>query len=126
MVALPRLDAHHNDRARAFYEIEAAREAWSVRELERQIGSLLFDRISKHKTPEEVLALARTGQEVTKPRDVIKDPFVFEFLDLPEHAALHERDIEQAIIDRIEAFLLEMAKGVCFVGRQKRLTVLKV
>ena len=112
-----------NDQARAFYEIEAAREAWSVRELERQIGSLLFDRLAKHKTPEEVLELARAGQEIVKPADVIKDPFVLEFLDLRERTELHERDIEQAIIDRIEAFLLEMGKGFCFVGRQKRLTV---
>jgi predicted nuclease of restriction endonuclease-like (RecB) superfamily len=112
-----------NDEARAFYEIEAAREAWSVRELERQIGALLFDRLAKNKSPEEVVALARAGQEIAKPADVIKDPFVLEFLDLRERAELHERDIEQAIIDRMEAFLLEMGKGFCFVGRQKRLTV---
>jgi predicted nuclease of restriction endonuclease-like (RecB) superfamily len=112
-----------NNQARAFYEIEAAREAWSVRELERQIGALLFDRLAKNKSPEEVLALARAGQEIAKPSDVIKDPFVLEFLDLRERAELHERDIEQAIIDRMEAFLLEMGKGFCFVGRQKRLTV---
>jgi hypothetical protein len=73
--------------------------------------------------PEEVLALARRGQEVAKPTDVIKDPFVLEFLDLREPAELRERDVEQAIIDRLETFLLEMGKGFCFVGRQKRLTV---
>ncbi len=109
--------------ARAFYEIETARECWSVRQLERQIGALLFDRLAQHKDPDAVLALARTGQEVATPADVIKDPFVLEFLDLGEHPALRERDIEQAIIDRLEAFLLEMGKGFCFVGRQKRLTV---
>ncbi len=109
--------------ARAFYEIEAARECWSVRQLERQIGALLFDRLAKHKDPQAVLALARQGQEVAQPSDVIKDPFVLEFLDLGEHPALRERDMEQAIIDRLEAFLLEMGKGFCFVGRQKRLTV---
>jgi len=109
--------------ARAFYEIEAARECWSTRELERQIGALLFDRLAKNRDPEAVLALARRGQEVAKPADVIKDPFVLEFLDLAEHPALRERDIEQAIIDRLETFLLEMGKGFCFVGRQKRLTV---
>jgi len=112
-----------NEHARAFYEVEAAREAWSVRELQRQIGALLFDRLAKNKSPDEVLALARAGQEVASPRDVIKDPFVLEFLDLHERASLQERDIEQAIIDRIEAFLLEMGKGFCFVGRQKRLTI---
>lgn len=97
--------------ARAFYEIEAARECWSVRQLERQIGSQLFERLSHHRDPEQVLALARRGQEVAKPTDVIKDPFVLEFLDLGEPAALHERDLEQAIIDRLEAFLLELGKG---------------
>jgi hypothetical protein len=68
--------------ARAFYEIEAARECWSVRELERQIGSLLYDRIARQRAPNEVRALARQGQEIAKPSDVIKDPFVLEFLDL--------------------------------------------
>jgi predicted nuclease of restriction endonuclease-like (RecB) superfamily len=109
--------------ARAFYEIEAVRECWSTRQLERQIGALLFDRLAKHRDPEAVLALARQGQEIAKPSDVIKDPFVLEFLDLGEHPALRERDIEQAIIDRLEAFLLELGKGFCFVGRQRRLTV---
>lgn len=109
--------------ARAFYEIEAARECWSTRQLERQIGALLFDRLARSREPEEVRALARQGQEVATPADVIKDPFVLEFLDLPEHPALRERDLEQAIIDRLEAFMLELGKGFCFVGRQKRLTV---
>ena len=112
-----------NDQARAFYEIEAARECWSVRQLERQIGALLFDRLAKHRNPEEVLALAHDGQEVAKAADVIKDPFVLEFLDLGEHPALRERDVEQAIIDRLGTFLLELGKGFCFVGRQKRLTI---
>jgi predicted nuclease of restriction endonuclease-like (RecB) superfamily len=112
-----------NDHARAFYEIEAAREAWSVRELERQVGALLFDRLARNKSPQDVLALARAGQHITKPSDVIKDPFVLEFLDLRERKELNERDVEQAIIDRMETFLLEMGKGFCFVGRQKRLTV---
>jgi len=112
-----------NPSARAFYEIEAAREAWSTRQLERQIGAFLFERLAKHREPEQVLALARQGQEVATPSDVIKDPFVLEFLDLGERTVFHERDIEQAIIDRLETFLLEMGKGFCFVGRQKRLTV---
>ena len=108
--------------ARAFYEIEAARESWSVRELERQIGSLLFERLSANKTPDQVVALSR-GQEVATPRDVIKDPFVLEFLDLRDRPTALERDIEQAIIDRLESFLLELGKGFCFVARQKRLTL---
>jgi len=68
-------------------------------------------------------ALARDGQHVATPADVIKDPFVLEFLDVREHPAMLERDIEQAIIDRLEIFLLEMGKGFCFVGRQVRMTI---
>jgi predicted nuclease of restriction endonuclease-like (RecB) superfamily len=112
-----------NADARGFYEIEALREAWSARELERQIASLLFERLTKSRNKEKVLALARKGHEVTLPRDVIKDPFVLEFLDLPERHAWLERDLEQAIIDRIEDFLLELGKGFCFVARQKRLSL---
>ena len=111
------------DDARSFYEIEAAREGWSVRELERQIAALLFERLAMNRDKEQVLALARQGQQVAVPGDVLKDPFVLEFLDLREKPTAHERDIEQAIIDRLEAFLLEMGKGFCFVARQKRITL---
>ncbi len=112
-----------NDRARAFYEIEAAREAWSVRELERQVAALLFERLAKSRNKEKVLALARKGHEVTTPADIIRDPFVIEFTGLPEHQAWLEHDLEQAIIDHLEDFLLELGKGFCFVARQKRLTL---
>lgn len=112
-----------NVTARAFYEIEAAREAWSSRELERQISSLLFERLAKSRDKEKVLALAKQGQEVMVPRDLFKDPVVLEFLDLPERHAWLERDLEQAIIDRLEDFLLELGKGFCFVARQKRLSL---
>lgn len=109
--------------ARSFYEIEAAREGWSVRQLERQIASLLFERLAMNKNQEEILALARRGQEVAVPGDVIRDPFVLEFLDLKEKPTALERDLEQAIIDRLEEFLLEIGKGFCFVARQKRITL---
>ncbi len=109
--------------ARAFYEIESAREGWSARELERQIGSLLFDRLTKNRDKDEVLALAKRGQLVATPRDVLKDPVVLEFLDLQEHTEWHERDLEQAIIHQLGTFLLELGKGFCFVGRQKRITL---
>ena len=109
--------------ARAFYEIEAVREAWTSRELERQIASLLFERLAKSRDKEKVLALARRGQHVSAPEDVLKNPFVLEFLGLGERAHWRERDLEQAIIDRIGDFLLEMGKGFCFVARQKRLTL---
>jgi predicted nuclease of restriction endonuclease-like (RecB) superfamily len=109
--------------ARAFYEIEAVREAWSTRELQRQIVSLLFERLSMNRDKEQVLALARRGQEVIVPGDVLKDPFVLEFLDLKQKPTAQKRDLEQAIVDRLEEFLLEMGKGFCFVARQKRLTL---
>ncbi|MPY90740.1 MAG: DUF1016 family protein [Luteitalea sp.] len=112
-----------DDRARAFYEIEAAREGWSVRELERQVASLLYERLAKSRDKEQVLALAKKGQTVSAPRDVIKDPFVLEFLGLEERPNWRERDLEQAIIDRLESFLLELGKGFCFVARQKRVTL---
>jgi predicted nuclease of restriction endonuclease-like (RecB) superfamily len=112
-----------NAQARAFYEIEAARENWSTRELGRQIGSLLFERLARSRSKERVLALAREGQQVSEPSDVLKDPMVLEFLDLGERSAWRERDLEQAIIDRLEAFLLELGKGFCFVARQKRLSL---
>ena len=112
-----------NPTARAFYEIEAARESWASRELERQIASLLFERLAKSRDKEKVLALARRGHEVEVPADVLKDPFVLEVLGLDERSHWRERDLEQAIIDRIEGFLLELGKGFCFVARQKRVTL---
>jgi predicted nuclease of restriction endonuclease-like (RecB) superfamily len=112
-----------NPAARSFYEIEAVREAWSTRELERQIGALLFERLAANRDQDGVLALARRGQEVAVPADVIKDPFVLEFLDLQEPTATLERELEQAIISRLEDFLLEMGRGFCFVARQRRLTL---
>lgn len=112
-----------DEQARAFYEIEAVKESWSIRELERQISSLLFERLAKTRDKKDVLALAKQGQKVTGLKDVIKDPFVLEFLELQERPAWQERDLEQAIIDRLEAFLLELGKGFCFIARQKRITL---
>ncbi|ASJ73431.1 PDDEXK nuclease domain-containing protein [Granulosicoccus antarcticus] len=109
--------------ARSFYEIEAVQGAWSVRELERQIGSMLYERLTKSRDEAAVKALSSQGLIIEKPADAIKDPMVLEFLGLEERTHWHERDLEQAIIDRLETFLLELGKGFCFVGRQKRLTV---
>jgi predicted nuclease of restriction endonuclease-like (RecB) superfamily len=109
--------------ARAFYEIEAVREGWSSRELERQLASHLFERLAKSRDPEQVLALARHGQRIAPPADVLKEPLVLEFLDLKEKPFWQERDLEQAIIEKLGDFLLELGKGFCFVARQKRLTL---
>jgi predicted nuclease of restriction endonuclease-like (RecB) superfamily len=107
--------------ARRFHELEAARESWSVRELERQVTALAYERLAASRTIDPVRVLE--GDEVGTARDIIRDPFVLEFLDLREPAALHERDLEQAIIDRLQAFLLELGRGFCFVARQKRITI---
>ena len=107
-----------NDQARAFYEIEAAENHWSVRELERQIASLLYERLARSRDKEQVRRLADRGQKVTQPTDVIKDPFVLEFLGLKERTSWRESDLEQAIIDRLESFLLDPAKA--FVSSRAR------
>lgn len=109
--------------ARAFYEIEASKNNWSVRELERQIGSLLFDRLAKSKDKKGLMELAYSGQEIVKPEDAIKDPLVFEFLGLPESPKLVESTLEEAVINNLQQFLLELGKGFAFVARQKRLTL---
>lgn len=109
--------------ARAFYEIECSREAWSTRELERQVASLLFERLARSRNPDEVKALASEGQTVAAPADVLKDPMVLEFLELKERDTWLERDLEQALIDRLEHFLLELGRGFCFVARQRRMSL---
>jgi len=109
--------------ARAFYEIEAARNNWSARELERQINSLLFDRLAKSRDKKGLMSLALQGQEVARPIDVLKDPMVMEFLDLPESPKLVESRLEQALIDNLQHFLLELGKGFAFVSRQERITL---
>lgn len=111
------------DEARHFYEIEAIQNRWSARELERQINSLLFARLSKSKDKEGLLALARKGQEITDASDAIKDPFILEFLGFPESHKLVESDLEQALITNLQHFLLELGKGFAFVARQKRITL---
>ncbi|WP_429594629.1 PDDEXK nuclease domain-containing protein [Variovorax sp. PvP013] len=109
--------------ARAFYEIEAIRNAWSVRELSRQTASLLYDRLAKSKDKKGLMRLATHGQEVMQPLDALKDPLVIEFLGLPESPKLVESKLEQALIDNLQTFLLELGKGFAFVSRQERITV---
>ena len=109
--------------ARAFYEIEAIKNNWSARELERQINSLLFERLGKSKDKAGLMKLATKGQEIATPADVFKDPVVIEFLGLPESPRLVESDLEQALINNLQAFLLELGKGFAFVSRQERITL---
>ena len=112
-----------DQQVRSFYEIEAAKNRWNKDQLERQINSLLFERLLKSRDKAGLLKLTKEGQNTEKPLDVIKDPYVLEFLDLPESPRLVESDLEQALIDHLQAFLLELGSGFAFVCRQKRLTL---
>ena len=105
---------------RSFYEIESAQGNWSVREMERQLNSGLFERLALSKDKKKVKELAKKGQIVDKPEDVLKTSYVLEFLGLEEKATYTESDLETAIINKIEHFLLEMGKGFLFQGRQVR------
>lgn len=109
--------------ARPFYEIETVNNNWSAREMERQINSLLFERLAKSKDKAGLMRLARKGQEIQRPEDVFKDPVVMEFLGLPESPRLVESTLETALINNLQTFLLELGKGFAFVARQQRLTL---
>jgi len=108
--------------ARAFYEIEAERENWSTPHLERQIFTALHLRLLKSRNKDGVLELARKGQTVERPSDLIKSPLILDFLGLTEHHEYRESDLETAIISKLSQFLLELGKGFAFVARQKRIT----
>ena len=111
---------------RSFYEKEAINANWSVRELKRQIDSSLFERLLLSRgdaTKEQVLSLALKGNEIAEPSDIIRDPYVFEFLGLPEEKPVMESDLERALVQQIEKFLLELGRGFMFVGTQQRVTI---
>lgn len=112
----------NNPQARSFYEIEAFKQQWSVRQLQRQIGSSLYERLALSRDKEEVMRLAKEGQTITKPSDIIKNPLVLEFVGLKADTAYSETDLEGAIISKLQEFLLEMGKGFLFEARQKRFT----
>ena len=111
-----------NPQERAFYEIEAADEGWTLLELKRQVASSLYERLALSRDKKRLKELSSKGQILSKPEDALKEPYVLEFLGLSEKACYSESDLEQAIIDRIEQFLLEMGKGFLFEARQKRFT----
>ena len=111
---------------RSFYEKETINSGWSIRELKRQISTSLYERLllSAGKTNKEtVLALAEKGIEMSTPLDIIKDPYVFEFLGVPENKPMLESDLEKALVAQIEKFLLELGRGFMFVGTQQRITL---
>ena len=111
---------------RSFYEKECERSGWSVREMKRQISTSLFERLllSEGKAnKEKVYELATKGQEITAPEDIVKDPYVFEFLGIPENKPVFESDLEKALVRQIEDFMLELGRGFMFVGTQQRVTL---
>jgi predicted nuclease of restriction endonuclease-like (RecB) superfamily len=112
----------NNSDERRFYEIEAVANSWSVRELERQIASSLYERLALSRNKKEIRRLSQKGQTVEKAADIIKNPLVLEFLGLEEKPGYSEDELETAIIDKIEHFLLELGKGFLFEARQKRFT----
>ena len=111
-----------NPDERSFYEIEATDQGWSVPELKRQKASALYERLALSRDKEGLRQLATEGQIITKPEDILKEPYILEFLGLEERASYSESDLEQSIIDRLEHFLLELGKGFLFEARQRRFT----
>ena len=111
-----------NPNARSFYEIECTKQQWSVRQLSRQVGSSLYERLALSRNKDEVMRLASEGQTIEKPSDVIKNPLTLEFLGLKPDAAYSESKLENAIIGKMKQFLLELGKGFLFEARQKRFT----
>ena len=111
---------------RSFYEKETVNSNWSVRELKRQISTSLYERLllsAGKENKEKVLELALKGNEIQSSSDIVKDPYVFEFLGLPEEKPIMESDLEKALVTHIEKFLLELGKGFMYVGSQQRVTL---
>lgn len=111
-----------DENERRFYEIESAKNSWSLRELQRQYDTALYTRLALSRNKSEVLALSQQGLRIEKAQDIIKDPYVLEFIGLPESAVYSESELEQRLIDKLEQFLLELGTGFTFVARQKRIT----
>lgn len=112
-----------NKDERSFYEIESLNNNWSVRELKRQFDAALYERLALSRDKKGVKQLAEQGRIIEKPADFLKDPYILEFLDFPEQHQYSESDLETAIIDKLEHFLLELGKGFTFVARQFRMTI---
>jgi len=118
-VFLMRID---DEKERRFYEIESEKYNWSVRELKRQYDSALYTRLALSRDKEGILKLSEKGQIIEKPKDIIKDPYILEFLGLPELHQYSESELEEEIINKLEHFLLELGHGFTFVARQNRIT----
>lgn len=112
-----------DDLERSFYEKQTELERWSVRELKRQKETALFHRLALSKDKEGILKLAKKGYQIQTPDDLSKDPYIFEFLGLPEDNLFSELELEKRLINKLQQFLLELGKGFAFIGRQYRITL---
>lgn len=112
-----------NQSTRDFYMIESINNKWSTRELERQINSLLYERLALSRDKKKVIELSKKGQIIEKPSDIIKDPYILEFLGLNDKFSYKEKDLEKALLDKLQAFILELGKGFSLVSRQYRINV---
>lgn len=112
-----------DDLARSFYEQQSLLENWTIEVLKRQKKSALFQRLALSRDKEGILKLAKEGQTIDTPADIVRDPYILEFLQIPENQSYSESDLEQRIIDKLQAFLLELGKGFAFVSRQFRVTL---
>ncbi len=110
------------EQQRAFYEIEASQQGWTLRELKRQFNAGLYERLALSRDQASIRDLSKHGQLVSTPQDLLKDPYVLEFLGIEQRASYSESDLETAIVDHVEHFLLELGKGFLFEARQKRFT----
>jgi predicted nuclease of restriction endonuclease-like (RecB) superfamily len=108
---------------RDFYEQQAIKEQWDVRELQRQKKTSLFLRLAASKDKEGILQLAKEGQRIEKPIDLIREPYIFEFLKIPHPYRVSEKTLEKKLLDNLQTFLLELGKGFTFVGRQYRIAI---
>ncbi|PSR55344.1 hypothetical protein AHMF7605_18440 [Adhaeribacter arboris] len=111
-----------DEKERKFYEIESIKNNWSLRELQRQYDSALYARLALSRDKDKVVELSQKGLIIENSKDVVKDPYVLEFIGLPEHSTYSESQLEQKLIDKLEHFLLELGTGFTFVARQKRIT----
>ena len=112
-----------NDAERSFYEKECINSNWSVRELKRQLNTSLYERLILSDRKRDVYKLSKQGQVLNKPEDILKEPYVFEFLGINENKVLLEKDLEEELIKHMERFILELGKGFMFVGSQQRITL---
>lgn len=108
---------------RSFYEKQCINDGWSVRELKRQINSALFYRIALSKNKKDILKISKHGQTIESPSDLVKDPYVLEFLNISEHYKNSEKELEEKLMDNLQKFLLELGKGFAFIGRQYRISL---